>query len=819
MGGRPTLYDVGVVDTLDKKVSKKMLNLTTAMRTIIQIIKHKLSKPNPNIDDMFLLLESKTGSGKSSSFPVDLFRTLFNEYKGFNPEQLEEIESYSRKIDGFDMTIFDFEDDKYTKANKKENNFVQFNRTKHKVFVTQPKILTAKSKAEEIASEPWNPDLELGYNVGYSTSTFKVYAKNSASITYATLGTLDTIFKMKTDKEIMESFDICIVDECHIQSSSLMVCMRSIVDFTRRVAGTPGAPIFIFTSATFDVQRYADYLGTSVNNSVLVRGGETKYKMHFLDKPSENYIQSCIETAWNIHVNNPDDPDDQNDIMIFMTSASDIKSVVSGLNKLDTKNELIIYTLSGTVVKKGGKAVALIESIPLADVKKYEKRPTATRRITVTTSVAETGITVQTLKNVIISGYTKTTSYSSKHDLSILLTKIMTKSSATQQAGRVGRKFPGNVYFMFTEDMLDKLQEYEYPDTYSSDISKELLDVLNSNVPPSYINDPMSVEKFISFHGNCLNTQHINSSKENLNCKNIYTNSIIKKSDVSTNDDFMCDGSGIKLLDHPPSMLYNFPRDSYLVSRAKLIRLGLYGTYPGYLASKMPRLSTEGAKMLLVAGCHGLSIYDACVIVSLLEMKGKRYQVSSYDAQQYGIQKYDRRKISSEVVPTSALLISFGNITNMMDSISDDFVEFMIVMRFICKKMASGDYKKFKKVCSDFGLRDDIICEHGALITMFLDMAKTMGLENKHPCITFESDLMNSLARIKSVVYSGLRCNSAILIDGHYQTATGLKFKAKGMVGHKPKKIVYAGMLMQQSRNSPKYESTASIISSLDGWF
>ena len=815
--GRPTLYDKGVIDSINPKLPRSQLNLSSAIHTIIQIIRYKLGKPAPNIHDMLFFLESKTGSGKSTAFIVELYRNLMGDKRGITGNALAEIESYSKPIPGFDLKAFDFPDDQYTIANRQRSP-VSFSRIKRVICCTQPTTLTAKGKAEEIASETFNPDLVLGENVGYSTGRFKMKIEGLKSIMYMTLGSLVMMLATKTTKEVIESFEVCVVDECHKQDTSLITGMLAILEFCKKVAGTPGAPLFVFTSATFDIYRYADYMNTYPFNSALVRGGEAKFERHYLPVPVGDFMQSAVDVAWDVHNKFRQDTPEEADILIFMLGEAECKKVAEKLLLLDVKGELIIGTLDSKAVSRGGRTVELIESASLEEARKEAKRPNAIRRVTVATAVAETGITIRALKHVILCGYTRTTAYSPVYDASALVTKTICRSSETQQAGRVGRLFPGHAYFLYPEEISEQLTDYEYPDTYSSDISKCLLDSLYISIPSTYINNPMGAKKFHSFCTDCVDLQNISSRVENLNCKNLYLNDIVHQSKIDEVNDYLADESMVKFANHPPRLLFNFPRDAYLAARAKLIRLGLYGTVSGYMASKMSVMCVESSRILLSATTYNVSIFDACVIAAVVNNGSKRYIINRFAANKRKVPFYDRRKVMSEVVSEAAIRTNFGDVTKFADILCDDFVEFLIITRLVLKNISKHkNHRALGKTCEKHGIEEKEFVGILAEATDNLEICSKMGIENKCDNVNFKDDLVNSLVRLKSLIHSGLRCHVAKQVkDATYTTSAGLQFTIK--TEYKPKKLVYAKTFTRPTQKSPVYETGADLISSMDGW-
>lgn len=827
--GLPKLYIKGVLEPTNKKIKKEKLDQYIAIHFILNLIDFKLNQEQPNMHDKLLMLKSLTGTGKSTALIVEVFRRfLGKKYSAFSGEVKETKIMYSTPIDDFDFSIFKFKDDKYTTANKKEG-FPVMNRKKNIIFCTQPKVLTAKSKSIEIATEPYNPDLELGENVGYSTGVSKQFANNNDQIMYATLGTFTMLMKHRTDQEICESYKIIFIDECHIRSVDLDLSMLYIKEFLRRQAGNPMCPLFVFMSATFDTDKYADYMETPRENSIVVKGGVSTYTLTYTDKPVRDYIQAAVDLAWKIHTENINDKPEEADILIFVPDGMIGSDISRRLRKLDTKKELMLYDLSGETVKKGGDAVAKIETWHLDEVKKAEGISSLIRRVTVSTSVAETGITIGALKYEIDCGFDKGTGYIPLHKLKYLKTGPVTRSAAEQRHGRVGRTFPGQAFGLYTKKDFENLEEYSFPDTYNDDISKNVLDMMYAKIPPGCIDNQGDFSKLTGFTEHCLNALDVKSEKKNLNCFNMYLDAGINGSDVKTVDDYLCEGEVFKPI--PEHLLDDIPQDSFLQSRNKLLMLGLLGTYSGYLASKLPSYSNvEGARMMLACSAYGVSTSDAITMAVLGSRSRNDYIISDGAANFHRKPKFDLYKIIKRVISEKNIQkYCFGSVKNFTEMIQDDFIEGLIIMKYI--SIAMREFKKSKaknrfaytiKECENVGLNVTGLGYFLADRMTMTNSARDIGIINNYPNTDFNSpDLINQIMRLKKCILAGYKCNVAIFDEQKkaYVTTSGLPIKTHIIRSNRAKKIVYSSLFMKQNRKAISYSATAELTSSMDGIF
>ena len=138
----PTLLARGSISGVDE----------IAIEYIIKIIKKHMNEFGYNradLSDRIWIIQAKTGSGKSTVIPVELFRILRNK----------------------DTPVVNV----YSGAS---------------VLCTQPRILTAIELAKNVnnINSPWNPDMIMGKTVGYQTGPFT--NKPPKGLVYATLGVL-----------------------------------------------------------------------------------------------------------------------------------------------------------------------------------------------------------------------------------------------------------------------------------------------------------------------------------------------------------------------------------------------------------------------------------------------------------------------------------------------------------------------------------------------------------------------------------------------------------------------------------------------------
>jgi HrpA-like RNA helicase len=234
-------------------------------------------------------------------------------------------------------------------------------------------------------------------------------------------------------------------------------------------------------------------------------------------------------------------------------------------------------------------------------VKKYV---TPSRRVIVATNVAETGITINTLKYCIDTGWVFTNSFIGDFGCKMLLSTNVTQNMAMQRRGRVGRKGPGVWYGCYTEELFNSFNVDKMPDIITNDVSALLLTVFVKNTSSIIIKEENKKNKnkiYDSLNRLLFQIKYLIADKTDKFKLISYTNI-----NFSTMDYIMM----------PPSSALVY----YI---EKLYGLGLINslykpTIFGFYADKMDKISIEQRRMILSGYSHGANILDLITITSFL---------------------------------------------------------------------------------------------------------------------------------------------------------------------------------------------------------
>ena len=395
------------------------------------------------MEDRILIVRAETGSGKSTVLPVEVFRILRNKDTPIS-------ETYTGKM----------------------------------VICTQPRVLTAVALANDVSGRLWNPDMILGKTVGYQTGPTS--NKPEGGLLYATAGILAVQFENYTDIEIMDTYKFIIIDEAHERSQECDLLIMLLKNFYIRNKGNKNLPFMLLSSATFDINKYVKYFDINLeDNTVEILGRTYPITTYWpRQENTESYIQQSINITKQIHEENHNDPPNKCDILIFVPGIKQIDLIKLGLEQINKEYGLknskydpfLILTINRDNINSQTRDFNLMFIRPSLLPEVFNKQ--VKRRIIIATIVAETGVTVDTLKYVIDCGWNKSTEVYQPWGIFGLITRPAPMSKIKQRKGRVGRLFSGKFYPLYTEQIYNLLEDQQLPDFITMGIQDKFLSIV-----------------------------------------------------------------------------------------------------------------------------------------------------------------------------------------------------------------------------------------------------------------------------------------------------------------------------------------------------
>ncbi|NME72127.1 ATP-dependent helicase HrpB [Flammeovirga aprica] len=314
-----------------------------------------------------------------------------------------------------------------------------------KIFLLEPRRLAAKSIAQRMADMLGE---KVGETVGYRVR-FDVKVSERTRIEILTEGILT---RMLQDDNALEDVGIVIFDEFHERSLHADLAMALCRECQQVLRDDLKVMVM---SATLDMPQ----LSALLDNCPIV---ESEGRMFPVEKfyvgDTDRYLlpelmTKTIQNALKDH---------DGDILCFMPGQGEIMKCADLLHQ-HTKG-IAIYPLFGQLPINKQRAAIL-------------PHPEEKRKVVLATSIAETSLTIEGVKIVIDSGFTRIQQFDPNSGLSRLETVMVSEDAADQRAGRAGRLGPGICYRMWSKTTHSRLEETREPEIEQADLTSLVLDL------------------------------------------------------------------------------------------------------------------------------------------------------------------------------------------------------------------------------------------------------------------------------------------------------------------------------------------------------
>jgi len=325
----------------------------------------------------------------------------------------------------------------------------------NRIVMLEPRRLAARAAAHRMAHLRGEP---VGRTVGYRTR-LDTQVSGATRIEVVTEGVLT---RMVQRDPTLDGYGLVIFDEFHERSLqgdaglALVLHTRSLVRADLRV---------IVMSATIDGTAVARLLDDApvVSSSGRVFTVETRHRpppagARRMAAFDALFVVSTIRTALTETVG---------DVLVFLPGAPEIhrvRDLVAGL-------------------PENVDVIALHGSLQSADQDRaIAPAPAGRRKVVLSTSVAETSLTIEGVRVVIDSGLSRRSRFSPRTGMARLETLRVSRAAADQRRGRAGRTAPGICYRLWTEAEDATLQPFAAPEILEGDLAPLALDLAAAGV-------------------------------------------------------------------------------------------------------------------------------------------------------------------------------------------------------------------------------------------------------------------------------------------------------------------------------------------------
>ena len=346
---------------------------------------------------------------------------------------------------------------------------------------TQPRRIAARSVAERIAQElgtKVSKESIVGYQVRFTDEV-----SEHTLIKLMTDGIL--LAEIQNDP-LLRRYDTLIIDEAHERSLNIDFILGYLA---RLLPQRPDLKVII-TSATIDSERFAAHFGVEGRPAPIIEVSGRTYPVEIryrpLDgvepEPDSSQTNSAAASA------SADEPRDQvtgildavdelmalgpGDILVFLAGERDIRDTEAALiDHLGPR-----YAANESSARLPGS----VEIIPLysrlsaaAQHRVFEKH--RLRRIVLATNVAETSLTVPSIRYVIDPGVARISRYSNKTKVQRLPIEPISQASANQRSGRCGRVADGVAIRLYSQTDYEGREPYTEPEILRTSLASVIL--------------------------------------------------------------------------------------------------------------------------------------------------------------------------------------------------------------------------------------------------------------------------------------------------------------------------------------------------------
>ncbi|HET7535768.1 MAG TPA: helicase-related protein, partial [Candidatus Didemnitutus sp.] len=325
------------------------------------------------------------------------------------------------------------------------------------VVVLQPRRLAARMLAKRVAEEVGTP---LGEIVGYQIRLDSRISR-ATRIRFVTEGIL--LRQMSFDPTL-RGISAIVFDEFHERHLYGDISLARAIQLQQ--SQRPDLKLIVM-SATLDTAMLKDYLAPC---EVLTSQGRTfPVRVEYLAKP----VNFEHDPVWAVATRECERIAAQTtgDILVFMPGAFEISRTVQDVQGSHALRGFVCFPLHGELPPDAqDRAVA-----------RYD-----TRKIIVSTNVAETSLTIDGVTAVVDGGLARVARYDPHRGINTLLIEKISVAASDQRAGRAGRTAPGVAIRLWTEREHAQRPRQELPEVKRLDLAEVVLTLKAAGIDDIY---------------------------------------------------------------------------------------------------------------------------------------------------------------------------------------------------------------------------------------------------------------------------------------------------------------------------------------------
>jgi len=312
-----------------------------------------------------------------------------------------------------------------------------------KIWMLEPRRLAARSVAARMAEQLGE---ELGQTVGYRVR-FESRVGPQTRLEVLTEGILTRRLQHNPG---LEGVGLVIFDEFHERSLQADLALALCLEVQEALREDLR---LLLMSANLEGLALSHLLAAPL---LQAQGRAYPVELRYLPKDPEGSLPGVVAGAVERAL-----AEQPGDVLVFLPGTSEIRQTER--------------LLAGRY--PGVRLAPLYGDLPLSAQQEAIRPDPRQRRIVLSTSIAETSLTIEGIGVVVDSGYTRVARFDPRSGLSRLETSRVTRASADQRAGRAGRLGPGVCYRLWSPATQALLQAENRPEILEADLAALVLEL------------------------------------------------------------------------------------------------------------------------------------------------------------------------------------------------------------------------------------------------------------------------------------------------------------------------------------------------------
>jgi ATP-dependent helicase HrpB len=314
------------------------------------------------------------------------------------------------------------------------------------ILLLVPRRLAARAAAEFMAAQLGE---KPGDTIGYATRLDSKIGKETRVIVM-THGVF--LARIQADPELA-GVSAVIFDEVHERSLDNDLSLALALD---AASGLRSDLRLVAMSATLDVDAFKKLLGDPP--TIVSEGKNFPLDIRHLGRDAASRIEPQVASAIRAALGEYD-----GSLLAFLPGVAEIERTAEALGSLLPNVEL--HKLHGGIE-------------PAAQRKALAEPPAGKRKLVLSTSIAETSVTLEDVRIVVDSGLARRPRYDRGAGLTRLVTERASRAAVTQRAGRAARQAPGVAIRLWEAAANSSLPAHDPPEILEADLSSLLLTCL-----------------------------------------------------------------------------------------------------------------------------------------------------------------------------------------------------------------------------------------------------------------------------------------------------------------------------------------------------